>query len=86
MNDSTTISRNRFWLALVALVMSGVFAYLAFAAFFASATFEMATTSNPLQTDVKLPSLRVFDILGWLFLPLAPTCLWFAWKLRPIED
>lgn len=70
--------RYRFWLAAIALIMSGFFGFLGLGSFSAGQGFA----SNPDNIDPAV-TILTFNFIGIILLAQAPICLWLAWKLRP---
>lgn len=82
MTENTTNSRQRFWLALVAMIVSVLFGLLSLSTF-ATGTGLAMSVANSGGGREAMETLWVYEVLGWLFLVLTPTSLWLAWKLRP---
>ena len=78
--DSVAIKalKYRFWLSFFALFMSGIFGLLSLLS--VAAGYALA---NEMQGGDPSELVLSFKIMTSIFITLAPTCIWVAYKLRP---
>ena len=68
----------RFWLTVIALVMSVVFALMGLGSF--SLGQGLASAPENIDPDV---TILTFNFIGYILVAMAPACLWLAYLLRP---
>lgn len=68
----------RFWLTVIALVMSGVFAFMGVGIF----SLGQGLASAPENIDPDA-TILTFNFIGTIVLAMTPACLLLAYMLRP---
>lgn len=68
----------RFWLTVIALVMSGIFAFMGVGCF--SLGQALAAAPENIDPDV---TILTFNFIGSILLIMVPACLLLAYMLRP---
>ncbi len=68
----------RFWLTAIALVMSGVFAFIGLGSF----SLGQGLASAPENIDPDA-TILTFNFIGYILIAMVPACLLLAYMLRP---